>query len=410
MASNLLSDRVLNTTKADGKTRILNDGDGLRVVFHVNGSKYFQLRYTIHGKEKSTQLGTYPVMTLAKARTAALEMRRMIKAGTDPVVDKKIRKAEGAADAAATFRTIATEWLVSKNNLSASTRKYIEATFSANVYPRIGDLPIGVITPPLVLTTLRVIEARGALELLGKCRRWLGQVFDYARATGKLKGDNPAHCLVDVLKKGKSENYPTFKGSKDHGRKDAGEFLRRLAEYSGGPITSIAVWLQMMIATRPGELRKAEWTEFDLDAAEWRFHVTKTDTTQIITLSQQAIKALKELHEFTGHSRYLFPGRDPLKPISDGTINKLLRTLWPEYRIVAHGFRHFFSTMANEHGHFRPDVIEAALSHKDKNAIRAVYNKATYLDERRKLAQWWADELEAMRDGGKVIKFNAGTS
>jgi integrase len=247
------------------------------------------------------------------------------------------------------------------------------------------------------------MEARGALELMGKCRAWLRQVFDYAKATGKLKGDNPASCLVDVLKKSGSTGYPTFKN-----REDAGQFLRRLTDYQGRPETRLAIWLLMIMVKRPSELRAAAWLEFYLDKAEWTIPPERMKTRQphTVPLPRQAMAALEELHPLTSYTGLLFPGNDPSKPISEGTLTKAFRLLWPEYRIVPHGCRHFFSTMANEHGQFRGDVIEAALAHKDSNAIRAVYNRATYIKERQQLAQWWADELEAMRDGGKVLKFN----
>jgi integrase len=232
-------------------------------------------------------------------------------------------------------------------------------------------------------------------------------VFDYAKATGKLIGENPAACLVEVLKKHDRKGYPTF-----NNRNDAGEFLRLLTDYQGRPETCIAIWLLMLTAKRPSELREARWSEFDLKKGEWRIPKERMKTRQehTVTLSQQAVTALKELHELTGYNELLFPGSKPSKPISEMTLTKAFRILWPKYRVVPHGCRHFFSTMANEHGHFRHDVIEAALAHKDKDAIRASYNRATYIKERHKLSQWWGDELVAMRKGGEVIKFKKKVS
>ena len=403
MASELLTDRAISNAKSTDKLWTLKDGGGLFVLVHPNGSKYFQLRTTLHGKEKLVRLGIYPDMSLSNARQAAKVTRNLVADGIDPVQEKR-RKAEARAiEAETTFRSVAIEWLEVKDKISDSYRDKIIATFKANVYPRIGSLPIKEITPPLLLSTLRVMEARGALELMGKCRAWLRQVFDYAKATGKLKGDNPASCLVDVLKKPESTGYPTF-----HNRNDAGEFLRRLTDYNGRPETRLAIWLLMLTAKRPSELRAAQWSEFDLDKAEWTIPKERMKTRQphTVTLSRQAVAALEELHPLTSYTGLLFPGNDPSKPISEGTLTKAFRLLWPEYKTVPHGSRHFFSTMANEHGQFRSDVIEAALAHKDSNAIRAVYNRATYIKERQQLAQWWADDLEAMRNGGKVLNFN----
>lgn len=409
MATELLTDKAIANATPREKKFTLKDGDGLFVLVHPNGSKYFQVRQTLHGKDKLVRIGTYKVnMTLADARIEAAKVRKQVANAIDPIQAKRIQAAEQEADKGATFRAIAGEWLELKaTELAPSTHEKIVATFNANIYPKIGNLPVSSITSPLLLTTLKRMEARGALELMSKCRAWLRKVFDYAKATGRLKGDNPASCLVDVLKKPNGGNFPTFQGEGDHGRKDAGEFLRRLTEYSGRVETRLAVWLLLLTAKRPSELREATWNEFDLDKAEWRIpkERMKLRNEHVVTLSRQAIAALKELQDYTGDNKYLFPGNDPSKPISEMTLTKAFKLIWPEYRIVPHGCRHFFSTMANEHGHFRHDVIEAALAHGDKNAIRATYNKATYIEERRKLSQWWADELEAMRDGGKVLSF-----
>jgi integrase len=213
--------------------------------------------------------------------------------------------------------------------------------------------------------------------------------------------------LVDVLKKPQSEGYPTF-----NNRKDAGEFVRRLTDYHGRPETRLAIWLLILTSKRPSELRAAKWSEFELENAKWTIPKERMKTRQPheVALSQQAVAALKELHQLTGYHALLFPGSNPSKPMSEMTLTKAFKLLWPEYRIVPHGCRHFFSTIANEHGQFRADVIEAALAHKDKDAIRATYNRATYIKARHKLSQWWADELEEMRDGSRVLAFKKGAS
>ncbi|MGA9666209.1 MAG: integrase arm-type DNA-binding domain-containing protein [Gallionella sp.] len=402
MASNLLSDVAVRNAKVADKPRKLSDGGGLNLLLHPNGSKYFQFRYTLHGKEKTSQLGTYPDMSLSDARQAAKTARNLVAAGLDPVQEKRKNAESQAIEASSTFKSMVIEWLEMKDQISDSYRTKIIATFEANVYPRIGNLPVKEITSPLLLSVLKTMEARGALELMGKCRAWLRQVFDYAKATGKLKGDNPASCLIDVLKKGDREGYPTFKN-----RNDAGEFIRRLTDYHGRQETRLAIWLLLLTAKRPSELRAAHWAEFDLDKSIWTIPKERMKTRQphMVTLSRQAVAALRELHELTGYSALLFPGNNPAKPISEMTLTKATKLLWPKYRIVPHGGRHFFSTMANEHGHFRSDVIEAALAHKDRDAIRGTYNRATYIKERQTLSQWWANELEAMRDGGKVLTF-----
>lgn len=410
MATNLLTDLQIRKAQPKDKEYSLNDGGGLIVLVHPNSSKYFQLRATVDGKRKRVQLGKYGDMTLEDARESAKGKRRQVKDGIDPVQDKRSKVLQRKRDALMTFKGVADEWMaIKQRTVAASSYRKIHGGFTANVYPKLGSLPIKQVDALMVREVMQVMEKRGATELMTKCRQWVKNVFEYALGEG-LIDRNPIPAEDVVLAKHKSERFPTFRS-----RKDAGQFLRNLQEYPGKDETRLAIWLQLLVATRPGELRLAEWGEFDLDKALWtvpmdrmksRMHMTEP---YIVTLSKQAVDVLRELHEYTGHSKFLFPGNDPTKPISDMTIAKALRAVWKDYRVVPHGFRHFFSTEANEHGQFRPDVIEAALAHKDTNAIRAVYNRATYINDRRDLSQWWADELEAMRDGAKVVagKFGA---
>ncbi len=407
MAVKPLSNTEVRQAKSAEKPRKLSDGNGLNLLVHPNGSKYWQQRYTLYGKEKTLQLGVYPAMGLADARAASLAARKLIADGIDPVQDKRKQNAAKATDAAATFESVTATWLaIKQRTLAPSSYRKITQTFRANVYPRLGKIPVKEIDALLVRETMQVMEKRGALELMEKCRAWIREIFDFALGEGMIL-HNPIPAKDVVLKKHVGASHPTLKN-----RQDAGKFLRNLQEYGGRIETRLALWLQVLIATRPSELRLAEWVEFDFDKALWTIPLGRMKTRKhmtapyVVTLSSQAIQALKQLREITGHSKLLFPNlTDANKPISDMTLAKALRTIWADYRIVPHGFRHFFSTEANEHGHFRPDVIEASLAHKDGNAIRAVYNKATYIKERRELAQWWADELEAMRDGGKVLPF-----
>jgi integrase len=404
MAAELLSDIEVRNAKPSDKPRKLGDGKGLTLLLHPNGSKYWQQRYTLYGKEKTFQLGIYPDMGLADAREASRAARKLVSDGIDPVQNSRIQKLTNAINAATTFEVVSAVWLKIKQRILApSSYKKITQTFRANVYPRLGQIAIKEINAVLVREAMQVMEKRGALELMEKCRAWIREVLDFALGEGMIE-HNPIPAKDLVLQKHIGESHPTLKN-----RQDAGMFLRNLQEYPGRIETRLALWLQVLIATRPGELRLAEWIEFDFDKAIWtvpmgrmknRKHMTEAF---IVTLSKQAVVALKELHTYTGYSNLLFPSiTDNSKPISDMTIAKALRSIWPNYRIVPHGFRHFFSTEANEHGGFRPDVIEAALAHKDGNAIRAIYNRATYIKERRELAQWWADDLEAMRGSSKT--------
>lgn len=405
MACDLLTDREVKAAKPSDKAKTLKDGNGLFVLIHPNGSKYFQLRTTLHGKPKLIQLGKYPDLSLAEARVEAKVLRVQVKSGIDPILERRKKAAGMAKDAANTFETVAAEWLrIKERTLAPSSYRKIIQSFNANVYPHLGKLPIKDIDSLIVRKAMKVMEARGALELMEKTRAWIRDVLNFALSE-KLVDFNPIPPKDITLKKHSGTNHPTF-----NSRSDAGKFLIKLKKYNGHPATRIAINLQLLIATRPGELRLAEWTEFDLRKAIWTVPLERMksrkhmDEPFQVMLSTQAVKALRELRDHTGHSKYLFPGNDPSRPISDMTIAKAIRSFWKEYRVVPHGFRHFFSTEANEHGSFRPDVIEAALSHKDGNAIRAVYNRATYKEERVQLAQWWADELDKMEEAARKIR------
>ncbi len=404
MACDLLTDREVKAAKSSDKAKTLKDGNGLFVLLHPNGSKYFQLRTTLHGKPKLIQLGKYPELSLAEARVEAKAFRVQVKSGIDPILERRKKAAGMAKDAANTFETVAAEWLrIKERTLAPSSYRKIIQSFNANVYPHLGKLPIKDIDSLIVRRAMKVMEDRGALELMEKTRAWIRDVLNFALSE-KLVDFNPVPPKDITLKKHTGTNHPTFKN-----RRDAGRFLIKLKNYNGHPATRIAIQLQLLIATRPGELRLAEWAEVDFKKAIWTVPLERMksrkhmDEPFQVMLSKQAVEYLRQLRDHTGHSKFLFPGNDPSKPISDMTIAKAIRSFWTKYRVVPHGFRHFFSTEANEHGTFRPDVIEAALSHKDSSAIRAVYNRATYKEERAQLAQWWADELDKMEAAARIL-------
>ena len=404
--SKILNDARVRNAKPKDKPYKLSDGGGLQLLVHTNGSKYWQFRIRGNGKDSTMQLGTYPDFSLTEARKRAEAARLQMGEGLNPVQQKRVEKTIKQADSLATFETVARQWMTLKErDLAPTSYRKIVQTFKANVFPRIGAIPFKQINALAIRETLQVMEKRGALELMWKCRAWIRELFDFALSE-RIIDSNPIPAKDLVLTKHKSESMPTFKT-----RQDVGKFLRNLAEYQGKEETRLLIWLQMMVAARQGEIRQARWQEFDLKAATWtlpmdrvkqRNHITESP---VIALSRQAVAALEQLKTLTGYGELLFPSVNKQdKPTSDMTVTKAMRSLWTDYRVVPHGFRHLFSTHANESGKFRPDVIEAALGHKDKNAIRAVYNKATYFKERRELAQWWANELEAMRDGAQVLE------
>jgi integrase len=405
LKSDLLDDLTIKAAKSKEKQYTLRDGNGLFVLIHPNGSKYFQIRVTLHGKQKPIQLGVYPQITLSEARELAREKRKLVKQEQiDLVHQSRLLKSQKAADSDNTFKKIAEDWLqVKKRTLAPSTHLKIEQTFAANVYNHLGKYPIKDIDNIMVRKCLLIMQKRDALEFMEKTRGWIKAVFDFA-LSDKLISENPIPLKDERLIKHVGEKFPHLKSMQD-----SGKLLRNIVEYAGSFEVATCVYLQLHFAQRPTELRASKWIEFDLDNAIWTLPLERSKTKALmnkphtIMLSTQALAALKELKEYTGHNEYLFTARSSSQPVSEATIRKAFRTNFTDYHIVPHGCRHFFSTQVNESGLFRTEVIEKMIQHKDKNAIRATYNQATYDNERRQLAQWWSDQLDVARDGAKVI-------
>ena len=405
LKSDLLDDLTIKAAKPKEKSYALRDGNGLFLLIHPNGSKYFQLRTTLHGKAKLIQLGIYPELSLSKARGQAREKRKLVKVDhIDPILEAKAVKQQKAKDADNTFQKIAEDWLaIKQRTLAPSTYLKIKQTFNANVYNVIGKYPINDIDNLQVRKCLLIMQKRGALEFMEKTRGWIKSVFDFA-LSDKLISENPIPLKDERLEKHVSEKFPRLKS-----KQDAGKLLRNLVEYGGSFEVATCVYLQLHFAQRPSELRCAKWTEFNLDNAIWTLPLAQSKSRKYMTkphtvmLSKQTVRVLKELQSYTGHGEYLFSARIANNPISEATIRKAFRLVFPDYHIVPHGCRHFFSTQANESALFRRDVIESFLAHSDKDKIRETYNEATYDNERRQLAQWWSDQLDAMRDGAKII-------
>lgn len=407
LTADLLDDLTIKAAKPKDREYTLRDGKGLFLLIHPNGGKYFHLRTTLHGKPKKIQLGTYPEISLSKARDLARENLKIVKVEhRDPVLEAKLEKSGKAKDAENTFQKIAEEWLtIKERTLAKTTHLKIKQTFNVNVYGVIGKYPIKDIDNLMVRKCLLLMQKRGALEFMEKTRGWIRAVFDFA-LSDKLISENPIPVKDERLMKHVGEKFPRLKSLAD-----AGKLLRNLTDYAGTFEVATCVYLQLHFAQRPSELREAKWSEFDLENAIWTLPLERSKTKQHMTkphtimLSKQALGALNELKQYTGHGEYLFASRIESRPVSEATIRKAFRLLFTDYHIVPHGCRHFFSTQANESRLFGHDVIEAFLSHGDENKIRAVYNEATYDNDRRKLAEWWSDQLDIAREGAKVLPF-----
>ena len=377
------------------------DGGGL--FLHVNDAgRYWRMKYRHGGKEKLLALGVYPETGLSEARQRRDAARALLRDGNDPGLVKRDRKAARTEAAANTFAAVAAEWLKKqKPRMAEATYAKAAWTFDDLVNPWIGHRPIAEIDAPEMLKLLRRIEERGAHETAHRTKQRCGQIFRYAIATGRAKHD-PTADLRGALAPAKVKHRAAITEPVK-----VGQLLRAIDGYAGGLVVRSALKLAPLVFTRPGELRRAEWSEFDLDGALWRIPADKMKMREehIVPLPSQAVTVLRELHPLTSRSHYVFPGeRSASRPMSENTINAALRRLgFDKETMTGHGFRALASTRLNEMG-WAPDVIERQLAHAERNKVRAAYNRASYMTERVKMMQVWADYLDALKDSsGKVV-------
>lgn len=404
-----LTDVKVRNAKPGEKQVKLSDSGGMYLLVTPNGGKCWRLKYRFCGKEKVLALGTYPEVSLADARVKRDVARKQIAAGIDPGEVKKAQKAARTAAAENTFEVLAREWHAKYARIwSAVHADSIMSRLEKNVFPWIGGRPISEITPPELLKVLRRMESRGALELAHRVRNHCSQAFRYAVATGRAERD-PAADLRGALPPVKYEHMaaPTDP-------KDVAPLLRAIDGFEGSFVVKCAMQLAPILFVRPGELRKAEWTEIDLEAAEWNIpgHKMKMKQPHLVPLPHQAVEILKSLHPLTGFSRYVFPcRRSPLNYMSENTVNAGLRRLgFEKSEITGHGFRAMARTILDEVLHVRPDFIEHQLAHAVKDPLGRAYNRTSHFAERRKMMQLWADYLDGLKAGAKVISFARPTT
>lgn len=389
-----LTDAKVRSLKASEKQYKVADGRGLFLVITTSGSKYWRFRYRFVGKEKSLAIGIYPDVSLSEARDKAHEARKMLANDIDPGVEKQNKKRARKLAAANTFETIAREWF-QKNSTRwiDSHGKRIMNRLEKDVFPFVGKRPITELSAPEILTVLQRIENRGAIETAHRTHQNFGQIFRYAIATGYAQNDPSPH-LRGALKPIQQKHHASIIDPKK-----IGELLRAINSYEGFFATKCALRFAPLVFVRPGELRQAEWSEINLDSAEWRIPAVKMKMREqhIVPLAKQAIAILQELHMLTGNSKYVFPSiRASKRPMSENTVLGALRRLgYTTDEMTGHGFRSMASTLLNEQGWNR-DAIERQLAHAERNNIRAAYNYAEYLPERRKMMQHWADYLDGL--------------
>jgi integrase len=405
-----LTDVAIRNAKPREKPYKVGDTLGLFLLVQPSGGKLWRVKYRIDGKEKKLAIGIYPQVGLAEARRRRDAARELVAAGKDPGREKQREKVRSRIQAETTFDAIAAEFCQKRRRdgqkawaVSTATRsEYLLSLLKGSI----GKLPITDIEPADVLIAVRKIERKGQLESARRTLQLAGAVFRYAVATARLASD-PTRDLRDALTAPTVTHYGAII---DPAR--VGELLRAIDGYEGQPITKLAMQLAPHVFVRPGELRHAEWSEFDLDGALWTIPAGKTKMRKdhLVPLSRQTIAILEDLHALTGPDGYVFPSiRSRKRPMSDNTINAGLRRLgYSTDEMTAHGFRAMASTLLNESGKWHPDAIERALAHGDSDRVRAAYHRGAHWKERVAMAQWWSDYLDQLRKGAEVVPIKAG--
>ncbi|MBV6500989.1 MAG: Prophage integrase IntS [Prosthecobacter sp.] len=387
-----LSDAKVRNAKAKSKPYKLTDGEGLFLLVTASGSKYWRFKYYFGGKEKLLALGVYPEVSLIDARERRLQARKALAAGNDPGEVKRENKRLTVLNSEHAFEPIAREWFAQrKHEWAEGTAKIILKRLETHVFPKLGKRAIKEITAPDVLAMLRVVEGGGALDTAKRLMQMCGQIFMYAIATGRAER-NPVPDLRGALKTPVTKHHAYLRAA------ELPEFLGKLEDYDGAVVTKLALRLLLLTFVRTTELRAAQWVEFDLDKAEWRIPAVrmKMKEEHIVPLSSQAVAVFRELQNHTGNRQHVFPNQqNPLSFMSENTMLYALYRMGYHSRTTGHGFRSTASTILNENG-FMPDVIERQLAHCERNQVRAAYNHAQYLPERRKMMQWWADYLDGI--------------
>jgi integrase len=378
------------------------DSAGLYLLIIKNGSKFWRFNYKFSGKHKTLALGVFPAVSLKQARLDHGKAKQMLSDGLDPTHERKVQKALKKMQQNSTFRSVSLEWLEKQKPIWAKTHyDNVKGRLYNYVFSVIGDKAIAHITAPDLLALLQPIENLGYNETAHRVRALCGQIFRYAVITGRA-GYNPAADLQGALVPVRAISFAALTDPVE-----VGGLLRAIDEYSGDMMTRCALKFAPLVFVRPKELRMAEWSEINLSRKQWLIPASKMKmrNDHIVPLSDQAIEVLKEVHPATGKGRYIFASvRNRDRPMSDNTINAALRRMgFTKQEMTGHGFRAMASTLLNEQG-LNHDWIEIQLAHTESNKIRAAYNRAKYLPQRKIMMQQWADYLDNLRKGADVIQ------
>lgn len=391
-----LTDNVCKAAKSDIKAKKLSDGGGMYLEVSPNGSKYWRLKYRYGDKEKRLALGVYPQVSLKEAREKRDAAKKQLSLGIDPALERKKKKLERQTQLENTFEAIAREWHEHKSGVLAPA--YAKTTLTRlekDIFPHIGSLPITEITPALLLQTLKKVEDRGAHEIAKRLLQFSGQIFRYAVQTGRAEQD-PSHLLRGALKPAKYKHYNALD------IKDLPAFLNDLERNEARLFhqTRLAMKLIILTFVRTNELRMMRWDEISWDQNLWIIpaHRTKMRRDHLVPLSRQALDILKELQPYNGHREYVFPNQqNPRKPMSDGALINAIKRMGYQGKMTVHGFRAMAMTAIKERLGYRHEIVDRQLAHARKNKIDAAYDRAEFLEERKKMMADWAEYLQKIQ-------------
>lgn len=400
-----LSDTKIRGARPKDRPYKLFDGDGLFLIVHPNGGRWWRQRYYLDGKEQLLSLGTYPEVSLAGAREKGSALRRQLANGTDPSVERQRVKIARRGAAASAYKAVALEWLEKTSKARQWSVDHTERTrrrFEVHFFPWLGPKPIAEITDDDVMACLQRMEDRNLIDTAHRALSENDSLFRYAKKRKYVKHNVVADLRgPDTLPRAKVKHHAAITDPAQ-----LAPLLRAIDAYHGGFIVRCAIRLLPLVFVRPGELQWATWSEFDLDGAEWRIPAERMKMREyhIVPLSRQAVAILRELHPVSGPEGYVFPqARSASRPISENTLNVALRGIgYTKDQQTAHGFRRTASTLLNEQG-WNPDAIERQLAHGERDPVRGSYNAAQYLPERRRMMQAWSDYVDGLKAGDKVV-------
>ena len=416
-----LTDIKVRTAKPMDKQYKLTDGNGMHLLVHPNGSRYWRLQYRFGGKQKMLALGVYPDVSLADARARRDDARKLLANGIDPGDKKKNDKVEH--EKAHTFEQLAVEWHATNKKWSEEHSRRVLKSLEDNLFPAIGKRNIADLKTRDLLAPIKAVELSGRLEVASRLQQRTTAIMRYAVQSGLLDY-NPAQEMVGAVASSNRQHRPALQ------LKRIPELLRSIDSYTGRPLTRLAVELTLLVFIRSSELRFARWSEIDFETSMWTIPAereaiegvkhsqrgSKMRTPHLVPLSHQALAILKDVYKLSGDRDFVFIGdHDHRKPMSENTVNKALRVMGYDTKVevCGHGFRTMACSSLIESGLWSRDAVERQMSHMERNSVRAAYiHKAEHLDERRLMLQWWADFLDVNREGGvspfDFAKINSG--